>query len=71
MSYKFLLELLRGQLYEEFFAEFKSNLVPFMNTSVYGRSPLEVSSYIVSSAFPDESLHGKVNLASFSLSSAF
>jgi hypothetical protein len=60
MTYKFLLELLRGRLYDEFYAELTTNLVPFMNASVYGRSPLEATSYIVSSAFPDASLHGKV-----------
>jgi len=58
MSYKFYLELLRGGLYEEFFHEIKTGLVPFMDNAVYGRSPLEASSFIVSSAFPDKKMHG-------------
>jgi hypothetical protein len=58
MSYKFYLELLRGGLYEEFFDEIKTGLVPFMDNAVYGRSPLEASSFIVSSAFPDKKMHG-------------
>lgn len=70
MSYKYLLELLRAGLYEQFFAELPSNLVPFMNPAVYGRSPLENSSFIVSSAHPDESLHGGGFVARLSGSTA-
>jgi hypothetical protein len=60
MSYKFYLELLRGSLYFEFFEEIRTGVVAFMDPQIYGRSPLEVSSFIISSAFPDETLHGKV-----------
>lgn len=70
MSYKFYLELLRGGLYEEFFAEIKTGLVPFMDNKVYGRSPLEAASFIVSSAFPDPKLHGASFLARLSGSTA-
>jgi hypothetical protein len=56
MSYKFYLELLRGGLYNEFWAEAKTGLVVFMDPKVYGRSPLEASSFIASSAFPDAKL---------------
>lgn len=66
MSYKFLLELLRGGLYEEFYQDIKTGLVPFMDNKVYGRSPLEASSFIVSSAFPDKKLHGAGFLARLS-----
>ncbi len=59
MEYKFLLELLRGGLYEEFYANFKNCLVPFLNPAVYGRSILENSSFIVSSAHKDARLHGR------------
>jgi hypothetical protein len=45
-------------LYEEFYEEFKRTLVCFQDPAVYGRSPLENSSFLVSSAHPDESLHG-------------
>jgi hypothetical protein len=59
MAYKYLLELLRAGLREEFFAELRSGLVPFLDPAVYGRSTLENSSFIVSSAHPDESIHGR------------
>ena len=58
MEYKYLLEVLRAGLYDEFFADLRSTLVPFLDPETYGRSPLENSSFIVSSAHPDESLHG-------------
>lgn len=70
MSYKFYLELLRAGLYEEFYAEIKTGLVPFMDNKVYGRSPLEAASFIVSSAFPDPKLHGASFLARLSGSTA-
>jgi hypothetical protein len=70
MSYKFLLELLRGGLYEEFFQEMLHGLVPFMDNERYGRSPLEASSFIVSSVFPDKKLHGAGFLSRLSGSTA-
>ncbi len=57
MEYKYLLEVLKAGLYEEFFADLQA-LVCFQDPEVYGRSPLENSSFLVSSAHPDESLHG-------------
>lgn len=59
MEYKWLLELLRSGLHTEFYREVKNTLVPFLDPEVYGRSILEGSSFIVSSAFPDEKLHGR------------
>ena len=70
MSYKFYLELLRGGLYEEFYHEIKTGLVPFMDVDVYGRSPLEAASFIASSVFPDKKLHGTGYLARLSGSTA-
>jgi hypothetical protein len=70
MEYKYLLEILRVGLYEEFYAEFKNLLVPFMKPEVYGRSILENSSFIVSSAFPDKDLHGRGFVARLSGSTA-
>ncbi len=58
MEYKYLLELLRAGLYEEFFEDFRNALVAFQDPARYGRSPLENSSFIVSSAHPDKNLHG-------------
>jgi hypothetical protein len=58
MEYKYLLEVLRAGLYEEFYEDFERALVCFQDPDVYGRSPLENSTFLVSSAHPDESLHG-------------
>jgi hypothetical protein len=66
MSYKYYLELLRAGLYEQFFGEIKTGLVPFMDNEIYGRSPLEASSFIVSSVFPDSKIHGTGFLARLS-----
>jgi hypothetical protein len=58
MQYKYLLELLKRGLYEEFYADFKNCLVPFQPPERYGRSILENSSFIVSSAHCDKELRG-------------
>lgn len=58
MEYKYFLELLRSGLYEEFDHYLKTSFVPFLDASVYGRSILENSSFIASSAHPDERIHG-------------
>jgi hypothetical protein len=58
MSYKYLLALLEVELYEEFIFHFQRALPPNMDPQVYGRSLLENCSFIVSSAHPDETLHG-------------
>ena len=59
MAYKYLLEVLRAGLHDEFFSDMRRGLVPFLDPQTYGRSPLENSSFIVSSAHPDASLHGR------------
>lgn len=59
MSYKYLLELLRRGLVEEFFTDAETMLVPFLDPDIYGRSILENSSFIASSACPDKNLHGR------------
>ncbi len=58
MEYKYLLELLRAGLYQEFYEDLRRALICFQDPAVYGRSPLENSSFLVSSAHPDASLHG-------------
>jgi hypothetical protein len=58
MEYKYLLEVLRAGLYDEFSEDLGRALICFQDPEVYGRSPLENSSFLVSSAHPDESLHG-------------
>lgn len=70
MEYKYLLELLRSGLYEEFAQAFHQAAVPFLDPAVYGRSPLENSSFIASSANPDPLIHGKGFVARLSGSTA-
>ena len=70
MEYKYILELLKTGLYEEFYADFKNALIPFQKPEVYGRSILENSSFLVSSAFPDKKLHGNGFVARLSGSTA-
>lgn len=58
MEYKYILELLKCGLYEEYFYYFRKALIPFLDPSVYGRSILENSSFIASSVNLDEKIHG-------------
>ena len=58
MEYKYMYEMLRNGLHEFFFNEFRNVFIPFQNPDVYGRSILENSSFLVSSANPDKNLHG-------------
>jgi hypothetical protein len=58
MEYKYMLEVLGRGLYEEFYADFKNVLIPFQKPERYGRSILENSSFLVSSAFPYAHMHG-------------
>lgn len=59
MEYKYLLELLKSGLYSEFFEDFRKAAVPFLDPEVYGRSIYENSSFIASSANPNQAYHGK------------
>ncbi|HNW39429.1 MAG TPA: cellobiose phosphorylase [Candidatus Omnitrophota bacterium] len=70
MEYKYILEMLKTGLHEEFYAEFKNVLIPFLDPKIYGRSILENSSFLVSSAFPDKRLHGNGYVARLSGSTA-
>jgi hypothetical protein len=70
MEYKYLLEVLRAGMHEEFFQDMRKALVPFQPAERYGRSILENSSFIVSSVFPDPSLHGTGFVARLSGSTA-
>lgn len=70
MEYKYILELLKAGLYDEFFSDMKNVLVPFMDPMIYGRSTLENSSFIASSANPDPATHGKGYVARLSGSTA-
>jgi hypothetical protein len=58
MEYKYLLEVLEHGLFDEFYSDFKNVLIPFQKAERYGRSILENSSFLVSSAFPYPEMHG-------------
>lgn len=58
MAYKYLLETLRSGLAQEFFEDLRHGLIAFQDPHTYGRSPLENSSFIASSRFPDPKVHG-------------
>ena len=70
MEYKYLLELLKSGLYEEFEQDFHDAAVCFLPEDMYGRSPLENSSFIASSANPNKKIHGKGFVARLSGSTA-
>lgn len=70
MEYKYMLEILKLGLFDEFYRDFKNVLVPFKDAAVYGRSILENSSFIVSSVYPDKNLHGNGFVARLSGSTA-
>lgn len=70
MTYKYLLGMLKGGLYNEFFEEIKTNLVCFMDPNIYGRSILENSSFIASSINPDPEVRGQGFVARLSGSTA-
>ncbi|SDY04365.1 hypothetical protein SAMN05421736_101216 [Evansella caseinilytica] len=59
MEYKYLLAVLKSGLADEFFADMQQAVIPFLDPAVYGRSTLENSSFIASSANPDAKLHGR------------
>jgi hypothetical protein len=70
MAFKYLLELQNAGLHEDLFKALLVHLPAFMNPDVYGRSPLENSSFIVSSVHPDRTLHGAGFVARLSGSTA-
>ncbi|MFA4906495.1 MAG: cellobiose phosphorylase [Candidatus Margulisiibacteriota bacterium] len=70
MEYKYLLELLKAGMKDEFFSEFKNLLVPFMSPKKYKRSIFENSSFIASSAHPNRTIHGRGFYARLSGASA-
>jgi len=70
MEYKYFLELLRCGLVKDFYTEITSALVPFMDPAIYGRSILQNSSFIASSAHEDKNLHGQGFVARLSGSTA-
>ncbi len=70
MEYKYLLELLKTEMYEEFSEDWKNAGIPFLDEEIYGRIPLENSSFLVSSVNPNPAVHGKGFVARLSGSTA-
>ncbi len=70
ISYKYMLELLRSDRHEHFFADAATMLVPFMEPAVYGRSTLENSSFLGASVNTDARTHGRGFVARLSGSTA-
>jgi len=66
MEFKYILELIKNGLNNEFFKDIKTAMPPFMNPEVYGRSILENSSFIASSENPDITNHGRGFIARLS-----
>lgn len=70
MEYKYLLELIKNGLIEEYYQAVESALVPFQDPEIYGRSILENSSFILSSLNGDSKNHGRGYIARLSGSTA-
>ncbi len=70
MEFKYLLAILKAGLYDEFFASIKTCFPCFLKPEVYGRSILENSSFVSSSAFPDKRNWGRGFVARLSGSTA-
>ena len=70
MEYKYLLELLKNNLNQEFYKIMKDVLIPFQESERYGRSILENSSFIMSSLNSDVKNHGRGYIARLSGSTA-
>ena len=66
MEYKYLLELLRSGMYEEFAEDFHKAGIPFQPEERYGRSCLENSSFLASSSNPNPDIWGKGYVARLS-----
>jgi hypothetical protein len=59
MTFKYLFGLLKSGEYDAFFHDIKTNMPPFLNAKMYGRSIYENSSFIATSNNPDPAVHGQ------------
>ncbi|MCD6413685.1 MAG: hypothetical protein J7L54_06030 [Elusimicrobia bacterium] len=59
MEYKYLLEIVKSGLFENFYRDAETMLNHNFRAESYKRSIFENVSFIVSSAFPDDSQHGR------------
>ena len=70
MTYKYILGLIKAGLYADFYEDLMTNFVCFMDPAIYGRSPLENSSFIAPSNNPNPHIHGTGFVARLSGSTA-
>ena len=70
MEYKYMLEVLRSGLWEDFKEDLRKAAVCFQPAGRYGRSVLENSSFIVPTNYPDPADHGRGFYARLSGSTA-
>ena len=66
MHYKYVLEMARRGLLDEFYKDWKELLVPFQDPRRYGRNILENTSFIASSGYKDKEDRGKAFVARLS-----
>ncbi|MFA6801656.1 MAG: hypothetical protein WCR19_06070, partial [Acholeplasmataceae bacterium] len=59
MTYKYLYGLLKSKQYDNFYELMKTNFTCFMDPKIYGRSPIENSSFIATSNNPDPRKKGQ------------
>lgn len=59
MEYKYFYGMLKAGLYDEFYEAIGDALIPYQKPETYGRSILENSSFLASSANPDPAVHGQ------------
>lgn len=59
MEYKYFYGMLKAGLYDEFYQAIGDALIPYQKPEIYGRSILENSSFLASSANPDPAVHGQ------------
>lgn len=59
MEYKYILAMLKAGLCDEYYETITRALIPFLDPNMYGRSTLENSSFLASSANPNTDIHGR------------
>ena len=59
MTFKYLLGLIKGGYFQEFFDKALTNIPCFMDPSIYGRSIFENVSFISTSVHPNKDIHGQ------------
>ncbi|MBR3645077.1 MAG: cellobiose phosphorylase [Lachnospiraceae bacterium] len=66
MEYKYILGIIKAGLYDEYYETITRAMIPFLDPNMYGRSILENSSFLASSANPNPDVHGRGFIARLS-----